>query len=59
MELLGEVNRENRRGGVVGDALENFGEVGDPERRLEAGADFVETLCEGQIFLFGRARNRP
>ena len=59
MKLLGEINREYGGGGVVGDALENFGEVGDPEGGLEAGANFFEALCEGQIFLFGRGGESP
>jgi hypothetical protein len=36
VELFVEINREDCGGAVVGDALEDFREVGDPEGGLEA-----------------------
>jgi len=41
-----EVQPKRGESAVVGEALENLADVGDPEGALEAGADFVETLAE-------------
>ena len=48
MQLLVEVDRENSSGAVVRDALENLGEICDPEWALESRADFFNSLCERQ-----------
>src|SRR5271168_1365894 len=49
MELLGEINREHSRGGVISDPLEDFREIRDPERGLESGADLAQSLCKTQL----------
>src|SRR5580704_17757800 len=47
IEFFLEVDGEGREGAVVGEALEDFGDVGDPEGALEAVADFGEAVGEG------------
>src|ERR1700760_1097108 len=47
VEFFLKVDGERGEGAVVGEALENFGDVGDPEGALEAIADFSEALGEG------------
>ena len=39
-----QVESQRRERAVVGEALENFGDVGDPEGTLEAGANFMQAL---------------
>ena len=46
IQLFVEIVGEGGESAVVGEALEDFRDVGDPEGALEAGADFVETLAE-------------
>jgi hypothetical protein len=46
IELFVEIQSERGKGSVVGEALEDFGNVGDPEGALEAVADFLEALGE-------------
>jgi hypothetical protein len=41
-----KVASERGESGIVGKAFKQFGDVGDPEGTLEAGADLVETLGE-------------
>ena len=53
-EFFLEVDGERGEGAVVGEALEDFGDVGDPEGALEAVADFGEALGRG-IFCRGAA----
>ena len=51
MELFVEVTREEDGGAVVGQALEEFAEVGDPEGGLEAFANFFQALGKAQAIL--------
>jgi hypothetical protein len=46
IELFVEVESKGGEGTVVGEALEDFGKVGDPEGALKAVADFLEALRE-------------
>jgi hypothetical protein len=55
VKLLVQVARQHCEDGVVREPLEQLADVGDPERPLEAGADFLEAgadflkaLGEGQ-----------
>jgi len=50
IQLFVEIVGERSESAVVGKALENFRDVGDPEGALEAGADFVESLAEAHFF---------
>ena len=61
IQLLLQIQGERSKRPVVGKTLENFGDVGDPERLLEPGADFLEALRESQIGSCGlwRGRSRP
>ncbi len=43
-----QINCERRKRGVVGEPLEKFADVGDPEGALEAGANFLPTIGEAQ-----------
>ena len=56
VELFVEVNREDGGGAVVGDALEDFREVGDPEGGLEAFANFFQALGKAQAILLDATR---
>ena len=57
VQLLVEVNREDGGGAVVGDALEDFREVGDPEGGLEAFANFLQALGKAQKVLLDATRS--
>jgi len=41
-----KIQGERGEGSVVGEALEDFADVGDPEGALEAVADFLEARGE-------------
>ncbi len=43
-----QVKRERSKCTVVGEALENLGDIRDPEGPLEASADFAKALGKGQ-----------
>ena len=59
--LGGEVQRfveiagQRRKGGVIGKALEQFADVGDPERPLKAGAHFRDSLPDVHATSVGKA----
>jgi hypothetical protein len=44
IELFMEVQSEGGKGAVVGEALEDFADVRDPEGTLEAVANFLQAL---------------
>src|SRR5207248_2135496 len=44
---------------VVGEALEDFRDVGDPEGTVEAGADFVEPLGKAHVSDGRKAASAP
>src|SRR6267154_291379 len=49
IQLFVEIVGEGGESAVVGEALEDFGDVGDPEGALETGADFLEPLAKAHI----------
>ena len=48
IQLLLQIQSQRSERSVVGKALENFGDIGDPEGPLEAGANFTEALRKVQ-----------
>jgi hypothetical protein len=46
VELLLEIDGEGGKGAIVGEALEDLADVGDPEGALEAVANFLEPLAK-------------
>ena len=47
VELFMEIQGERGKGAVVGEALEDFADVGDPEGGLESVVNLLEALAEG------------
>src|SRR5690348_7637603 len=45
MKLLGQVNREQGKRAVVGQAFKYFREIRDPERALKSRADFTNAIA--------------
>ena len=55
IECFVEIAREGGESGVIGEALEEFADVGDPEGTLEAGAYFRDALADVHATSVGEA----
>src|SRR5439155_16705424 len=59
IQLFVEIVGESGECAVVGEALEDFRDVGDPEGTVEAGAYFVEPLGKTHVSDGRRAASEP
>jgi len=48
MKLLSQINREQRKRAVIGEAFKYFREIRDPERALKSRADFANAVPGAQ-----------
>ena len=55
MKLFVEVDGQDGRRRVVSEALEELGEICNPKRGLEPGANFIETPSKTQGLSFRKA----
>jgi len=59
VEFFLKVKGERGERAVVGEALEDFRDVGDPEGTLEAVADFLEPLAKAHMSDGHKVANSP